>query len=267
MIDSTRLDGKVAIVTGGTGGIGKGAAARLAASGAQVVICGRDPLKGQAAALAVDPDGGHVTFLAADVADWDAMRSLAQRTVELHGRIDICVVSGGGSHYPAEGDGVQAMGLFHQNVPEDVVKVIAKAALAKITPARAVVDTMIAQGSGSIVFITSEGGRTPTPTQTAVSFHAGGTIAMARVMAKELSRHHVRVNTVAISIVQDTPSMELVLRDEGVRSPVYQKIQALAPFGLAEPHNVADVIAFLASDASAFLTGATLSPTGGLTYP
>lgn len=267
MIDSTRLDGKVAIVTGGSAGIGKATAARLVAAGAHVVICGRDTAKGEAAARALDPDGGKVSFIAADVMDWLAMRAMAAHTVALHGRIDICVISGGGSHYPAEGDGVHAMGLFHQNEPEHVVQVIAQAALAKITPARAVVDTMIAQQSGSIVFVTSEGGRTPTPTQTAVSFHAGGTIAMARVMAKELARHRVRVNTVAISIVQDTPSMELVLQDEGVRSPVYRKIQAAAPFGLAEPRNVADVIAFLASDAAAFLTGATLSPTGGLTYP
>jgi 2-hydroxycyclohexanecarboxyl-CoA dehydrogenase len=261
-----KLDGKVAIVTGGSGGIGRAVAARLGADGALVVICGRDQARGEAAARELDPEGAWAHFIAADVADWTSMQALAARTVALFGGIDICIVSGGGSHYPSEGDGIEAMGLFHQNIPEHVVQVIAKAALAKITPARAVVETMIAQGSGSIVFVTSEGGRTPTPTQTAVSFHAGGTIAMSKVLAKELTRHRIRVNTVAISLVKDTPSMDLVLRDGGVRSPVYRKIEAGAPMGLAAPEDIAAVIGFLASDDAAFVTGTVISPTGGLTF-
>ena len=116
------------------------------------------------------------------------------------------------------------------------------------------------------VFITSEGGRFPTPGQTTTSLMAGGLIMMTKVVAKELSRSRIRVNTVAVTLVEDTPSWDQFKSGESARMSVYGKIQKRAPFGLAKPADIAEVAAFLVSDSAAFVTGATISPTGGMTY-
>lgn len=263
--DTSSLRGRVAIVTGGTGGLGKGIAVKLAMKGAKVVVCGRSADKGDAVVREIRERGGDVEFVAGDVLDADDMAELAARTIAIHGQVDICIASGGGSHYSRPGDGIRAMGYFHEIVPADVADLVAKATLAKITPVRAVVDHMIARRSGSILFVTSEGGRFPTPGQTAVSLYAGGLIALAKVIAKELSRHNIRVNTIAVTLVKDTPSWDYAF-DNPDQDPVIQKIIAKAPFGLATPADIADVAAFLVSDGARFITGSTISPTGGLTY-
>lgn len=263
---SDDLRNKVAMVTGGTGGLGRAIAESMAAAGAKVVICGRDETKGDSAARGIVEQGGEATFVPANVLVWDDMVSLVDATVGRYGQVDILVASGGGSRYPGAEETRKAIGYFQDLVPDDVTDLIAEAALAKINPARAVVPHMIERRSGSILFITSEGGRVPTPMQTAISFYAGGTIAMTKVLAKELSRHCIRVNTVAVSIVEGTPSFEYAFGEERGGSSVYDTICAKAPFGLAKPSDIADVAAFLVSDQARFVTGTTVSPTGGLTF-
>lgn len=264
--DPLGLAGKVAIVTGGSGGLGKGIAARLAGSGAKLVICGRDEDKGEAFVRDLAHAGSEALFVAADVLVYDDMLRLVQRTVDRFGTIDILVASGGGSRYPAADDPRKAIGYFHELVAEDVCDLIAEAALAKINPARAVIAHMMARRSGSILFVTSEGGRMPTPMQTAISFYAGGIIAMTKVLAKELAPHGIRANTVAVSIVEGTPSFDYAFGRGSGGAGVYEKLRAKAPFGLAKPGDIADVAAFLVSDRARFITGTTVSPTGGLTF-
>lgn len=263
---SQALRNKVAIITGGSGGLGRATAEVIAASGAKVVICGRDGAKGDSAARRIVEQGGDAMFVPADVLVWNDMVRLADSVVARYGQVDILVASGGGSRYPTADDPRKAIGYFQDLVPEDVTNLIAEAASAKINPARAVVPHMIERRSGSILFITSEGGRVPTPMQTAISFYAGGTIAMTKVLAKELSRYSIRVNTVAVSIVEGTPSFEHAFGEERAESGVYEKLRAKAPFGLAQASDIAEVAAFLVSDQARFVTGTTVSPTGGLTF-
>lgn len=259
------LDGKVTIVTGASGGIGRAIALKLAAAGGRVVVNGRSEAPGEAVAAEIRKAGGDATFIRGDVLDMNDMRDMASRTLARYGRIDSLVASAGGFS-ALEEQPRRAMGYFQTLDPADVAATLARGTLGKLNPARAVVDHMVERKSGSIVFVTSEGGRFPTPGQTTTSLMAGGLIMMTKVVAKELSRSRIRVNTVAVTLVEDTPSWDMFKSGQSVRASVYGKIEKRAPFGLAKPADIAEVAAFLVSDSSGFITGATMSPTGGMTY-
>ncbi|WP_028206097.1 SDR family NAD(P)-dependent oxidoreductase [Paraburkholderia nodosa] len=261
------LEGKVAIVTGGTGGIGKGIAAQLAARGATVVISGRSAEKAAAVLAELRRSGATVDFLPGDVRSKADMEALAAETASRYGGIDIVVANAGGNDTEARAPEVR--GAFVSINLARVAGVVAENTLAKLYPAQAVVPYLRERGSGSIIFVTSEGGRVPTPGQTAVSTFAGGLIRASKVIARELARERIRVNCVCVTVVRDSPSWDAVFGEESKVSDhhrkQYEKIIAGCPLGVAAPSDIGHVVAFLASDEAAYLTGATLSPTGGLT--
>ncbi len=263
------LAGSVAVVTGANSGIGQGIAFKLAALGASVVLNGRDEAKGQALVSQLRSAGHDADFVAGDVRSRDDMARLVQSTLDRHERID-CMVSSAGA-WPSGRD--RPEGNFYAPFPqldiEDVAAFVGGVTQGKLMPVHAVVPHMIARRRGSIVFITSEGGRFPTPGQTAIAAQAAGLIMATKVIAKELAQHQVRVNCIAVSVIEDTAVGEQVegsdtRRDERARR--YAKVRERAPFGLARTSDIASVAAFLLSDDARFITGATLSPTGGLTY-
>ncbi len=256
----TGVSGKVAIVTGATSGLGYAVALKLAREGARIAATGRNPAAGDKLVREIEAAGGNAAFFAADMMDAAQARDMVARAIAHFGRVDILVASAGAPS--------AVQGLFTDVEPNDVAEQIAKTVRIKFNPVKAVVPHMIAQKSGAILFITSEGGRYPTPGQTTVSYHSAGLIMSAKVIAKELSRHLIRVNVLGVTLVEDTPSHDRFTAGEvhPMRQKVYAKIASQAPFGLARPENVADVAAFLVSDASSHVTGATLSATGGATY-
>jgi 3-oxoacyl-[acyl-carrier protein] reductase len=261
----TGLGGKVAIVTGSTGGIGRAVALKLAGQGAKVVVNGRNDNKGATVVEQIESRGGEAIFVKADVQSKEHMNALVAATLERFGRIDILVVSAGG----ADDQLRRVRALFAETEPAEVAEALANATVGKLNPVKAVTPQMVAQCSGSIVFITSEGGRVPTPGQTAVSLHAGGLIMFSKVLAKELSRFRVRVNCVAVTLVKNTPSWDVFTNDAAQPASMmdnYTKIRDKAPFGLADAEDIGNVVSFLASDEAMFITGTTISPTGGLTY-
>jgi len=251
---------KVAIVTGATAGLGKSIAIQLAKEGTLVVATGRNQNAGEALVASIRSSGGAGTFVAADIEDTAQATGLVKRAIEEFGRVDIMVASAGS---PAA-----AQGIIGQVEPNAIAEQIAKTVRIKLNPVHAVVPHMIERKGGAILFVTSEGGRFPTPGQTTVALHSGGLIMAAKVMAKELSRAHVRVNTLCVTLVEDTPVYERFASGQltPIRQKVFDKIASQAPFGLAKPDEVAAVAAFLVSDASSHVTGATLSATGGATY-
>ncbi len=262
------LEGKVAIVTGANGGIGRGVALTLAGEGAKVIVNGRTTAKGRAVVQEIQARQGEATYIAGDVLSQPDMDRLVARAIELYGQVDIMVASAGGSA-PQDGRSRQSFGPFEELEIADVVELVGRATSGKLTPVRAVVPHMISRGAGNIVFVTSEGGRFPTPGQTAVATYAAGLIMTTKVLAKELARHRIRVNCIAVTLVADTPSFEAfegrdTWSEEKRRR--FQKIQERAPFGLADPADIGSIAAFLASDNARFITGSTISPTGGLTY-
>ncbi|MGC3987331.1 MAG: SDR family oxidoreductase [Pseudorhodoferax sp.] len=261
------LDGKVAIVTGGTGGIGKGVALQLAARGARVVVNGRNADKAQAVLDAVRAGGGQACFAPGDVRSQADMRAVAAEAVRRFGGVDIVVPNAGGNDDEARSPEVR--GPFAGIDLERVTQFVGQALAAKLLVVQAAVPAMRARGGGSVVFVTSEGGRSPTPGQTAIACFSGGLIAASKVLAKDLARDRIRVNCVCVTVVRDTPSWEAVFGPGSTVSEVhrkqYEKIAARSPLGVADPQDIGRTVAFFASDDAAYLTGAAVSPTGGLT--
>lgn len=263
----TIFAGKTAIVTGATGGIGRGVALHLAARGAKVVVAGRNRQKGEEVVARILDGGGNAAFVGGDVRSAGDMTAMAAEAARRFGGIDILVANAGGNDDEARSP--QVRGPFVGIDLDRVTALIAEAAGAKLRPVQAALPYMRQRGGGSVVFVTSEGGRSPTPGQTAVSYFSGGLIMTSKVLAKELAPDRIRVNCVCVTVVRDTPSWDAAFRKEdGVSEShrkQYEKIIERAPLGIADPEEIAGVVAFLASDQARHLTGTAISPTGGLT--
>ncbi|WP_199087397.1 SDR family NAD(P)-dependent oxidoreductase [Bosea sp. ASV33] len=261
------LRNKVAIVTGGTGGIGRGVALQLAARGAQVVINGRSESKAEAVIAEIRRQGGEAHFAAGDVRSKSDMEAVAAEAARHFGGVDIVVPNAGGNDDEARQPEVR--GPFAEIDLARVTDFIGQAVAAKLLVVQAAIPHMRARGGGSVVFVTSEGGRSPTPGQTAIATFSGGLVMASKVLSKELAREKIRVNCVCVTVVRDTPSWDAAFVNEGGVSErhrkQYEKIVAGSPLGVAGPLDIGGVVAFLASDDAAYLTGATVSPTGGLT--
>ena len=261
------LKDKVAIVTGGAGGIGKGIALALAARGASVVINGRNEDKARAVLDQIRRLGGEGCFAAGDVRSKSDMVAVAAEAARRFGGIDIVVPNAGGNDDEARQPEVR--GPFAEIDLVRVTDFVRQAVAAKLLAVQAAVPHMRQRGGGSVVFVTSEGGRVPTPGQTAISTFSGGLIMASKVLAKELAADRIRVNCVCVTVVRDSPSWNAAFeRKDGVSDRhrrQYEKILARSPFGVAAPPDIGKVVAFLASDDAGYLTGATISPTGGLT--
>lgn len=261
------LEGKVAVVTGGTGGIGRGVALQLAERGARIVINGRSAEKAQAVLQEIQALGGQACFASGDVRSRADMQSVMDEAVRRFGGVDIVVPNAGGNDDEARSPEVR--GPFASIDLERVTRFVGEALSAKLFVVQAAVPIMRARGGGSVVFVTSEGGRSPTPGQTAIAGFSGGLIAASKVLAKDLARERIRVNCVCVTVVRDTPSWTAVFGEGSTVSDMhrkqYEKIVARCPLGVASPEDIGRVAAFLASDDAAYLTGTALSPTGGLT--
>mgnify|MGYP001266384682 CR=1 FL=1 len=261
------LHEKVALVTGATGGIGRGVALQLAARGARIVVNGRSAAKAQAVLDEIRALGGEACFATGDVRSRADMQAVVDEAVRRFGGVDIVVPNAGGNDDEARSPEVR--GPFPGIDLERVTRFVGEALAAKLMVVQAAVPSMRARGGGSVVFVTSEGGRSPTPGQTAIAGFSGGLIAASKVLSKDLARERIRVNCVCVTVVRDTPSWTAVFGEGSTVSDMhrkqYEKIVARCPLGVASPADIGRVVAFLASDDAAYLTCAALSPTGGLT--
>jgi 3-oxoacyl-[acyl-carrier protein] reductase len=263
----TDVRGKVAIVTGGTGGIGAGVALELARAGANVVISGRDLAKADSVLRRIAAAaGGEGHFFAGDVRSQADMERLVAETVRRFGGVDIVVPSAGSNDDEARTSAVR--GPFAGLDLRRVTDFVAESLLGKLLVVQAAIPHL-RDGGGSVVFVTSEGGRAPTPGQTAISSFSGGLIMASKVLSKELAHDGIRVNCVCVTVVRDSPSWRAAFEsDDGVslqHRRQYEKILDRSPFGVATPADIGKVVGFLASEDAHYLTGAVTSPTGGLT--
>jgi 2-hydroxycyclohexanecarboxyl-CoA dehydrogenase len=251
------LTDTVAVVTGGTSGIGLEAAAQLAEAGVpRLVLAGRDRARGEAAVAAVTgrAPGAEVRFAAADLTrPGDAAALVAAATVAF-GRIDLLVNSVGGNDLPR---------LFHDTPLEEIGGVVERNLCTVLHACRAAWDGMRAQRGGAIVNVASDAAKLATPGETVIGAALAGIAMFTRALALEGKRAGIRANCVTPSIVRDTP-----LYDRLMAAPfsgrLFAKAEALAQLGVVTPADIAPLVVFLASPAAAKLTGQAISVNGGI---
>lgn len=250
--------GKVALVTGSSGGIGYRIAEKLAQSGAHVVINSRTAATGEKALAGLKAVSPNVTLALGDCGDYSAARKIVEAAAAINGGIDILVSSGAQGSVPptpfAEMTGDQLVAAFDSRF------------YARIFPVHAAVPHLRKRG-GAVVMIGTDAGRHPTPGESIVGVVGAGVIIMTKALAREFARWKIRVNSVSLTITSDTPSWDRIFASETFQSGLFAKALARFPSGRAPTaEEVARVAVFLASEESAQITGQTVSVNGGLSY-
>jgi NAD(P)-dependent dehydrogenase (short-subunit alcohol dehydrogenase family) len=247
-----RLDGSTAVVTGGARGIGRAAAAALAALGATVVIVDLDKRESDAAAADILASGGRALALTGDVSDEGSVEEVFSEAVRRAGAVDILVNNAGLA--------IRRPAL--ELALADWEKVIAVNMTGAFLCARAAARRMIARGrGGAVVNVASIMGLSGGGLYPNISYQAskGAMINMTRALAIEWAPHCLRVNAIAPTYVRTRLTAPLVENPE-----MLARIKAMTPLGrLAEPEEVAAAICFLAGPAAAMITGHTLPVDGG----
>lgn len=252
MSDLFNLEGKVALLTGASRGMGKQMAAALAKHGATVVISARKQESLEEAAAEINAACGatRAHAVAANAGRPEELKQLVDRAHALAGPIDILIGNAGVNvHY----------GPISEIPDEAYEKIMQTNVQANLWLARLVVPDMVARGSGSMVFTSSVGALKPSPTLGLYGVSKLALIGLVRNLALEYGPHGVRANAICPGVVKtdfaralwDTPEGE-----ERARTQV-----PLRRFG--EPEDFAGVAVFLASDASSFMTGQALTLCGG----
>ena len=236
-----------AIITGASGGVGRAAALALAREGYDAALHyhqNREPAVECAAEI--EKIGGRAAVLNADLSsEGDALR-MAEEAVILLGGIDVLVCAAGRS----------LQKTFIQTTPEDWEGVISSNLTSVYNSCRAVMPYMLRQGKGSIVTVSSVWGQAGASCEVTYSAAKAGIIGLTRALAKEMAPSGIRVNCVAPGAI-DTKMLS------GLDGGAISDIIARTPLGrLGRPDDVAEAIAFLASDRASFITGEVLTVSG-----
>ncbi|UVI33253.1 SDR family NAD(P)-dependent oxidoreductase [Paenibacillus spongiae] len=251
-LDLFKLDGRVALVTGGTGGLGLVMAQALAEAGATVVMTSRTKEKAVEAAEKLALATGRTALgLAADVTNAEQVESMVRSTVDAFGRIDILINNAGinirkpiEEYDEASWDLVQGTNLK-----------------APFLCSRAVARLMKEQKYGRIINISSMLGAVGLPERSAYCSSKGGVIQLTRVLALEFAPHNVTVNALCPGPI--ATELNTVVMNNPEANKLFIDNIAMGRWG--RPSEIAGAILYLASDASSFMTGSTLTVDGGWT--
>jgi 2-hydroxycyclohexanecarboxyl-CoA dehydrogenase len=239
---------RVAMVTGGAGGIGRGIVLALAADGRRVAVA--DLLEDEAAATAEEAGGIAVGL---DVTGSDSVNAAVERVEESLGPIDVLVNNAGWD---------EARPFLETDEPfwDRVIEINFKGGL---RTTRAVLPGMVERGWGRVVNIGSDAGRVGSSLESVYSGAKGGVIAFTKTIAREVARSGVTANVVCPGPTR-TAFLERIAGEGGERL-VESLTKAVPMRRLGEPEDVAAAVAFLASEDAGYITGQTLSVSGGLT--
>lgn len=244
-----KLQGKIAIVTGGASGFGEGIVRRFAEEGARVIVADRN---GEAARALAEDLGDARLGLRVDVADAADVAALVAQTLELTGRLDILVNNAGVGHTP------QPMETLSEDEFDRIFAVNAKAIYLL---AREVVPVMKAAGGGAILNIASTGGVSPRPNLTWYNASKGWVITATRAMAVELAASQIRVNALN-PVAGETPLLKTFMGED--TPEVRAKFLSSIPLGrFSTPADMGAAAAFLCSDDASMITGVALEVDGG----
>jgi len=248
-----RLKGKVALITGGTSGIGSATAIRFAKEGAAVTITGRNAERGEDVVQEIVAAGGEALFVRADVRSAADCRNAVERTLEHFGKIDILFNNAG---------------VFHpRTIPdcseEEWDETIESSLKGAFLMSKYTLPSMIERGSGSIIHTSSGWGILGGNGAAAYCAAKGGLVVMAKAMAIDHGPQGIRVNCVCPGDVL-TPMLHDDAQKRGMSWDDYAAGAADRPLGrIGTVDEIADAVLFLASDESSFVTGESLVVDGG----
>lgn len=243
------LKDRIVIVTGAASGIGKGIATRLAADGATIVVADLDAQKSQETASAL---GNNSIGVALDVTDRAKVDAMTSQVIETFGRIDVLVNNAGW-------DKVEP---FMESTAETWDRVIAINLIGTLNCTQSVAAHMIAAESGAVISIGSDAGRVGSSGEAVYSAAKGGIISFSKTFAREVARHNITSNCVCPGPA-DTPLFAEISEDNPKLRTALEK--AIPMRRLAQPGDLANAVAFFARPESTYVTGQTLSVSGGLT--
>ncbi|WP_017755675.1 3-oxoacyl-ACP reductase FabG [Calidifontibacillus oryziterrae] len=243
-----RLQGKVAIVTGGANGLGKQTVLRFAKEGAKVVIADFNEENGQHVLMAVNEQGGSAIFVKVNVADQQSVIRMVETTIEKFGKIDILINNAG----------ITSDGLLAKLSADAWQKVIDVNLTGVFYCTQAVIPHMLEAGKGKIINTSSVSGVYGNVGQTNYAATKAGVVGMTKSWAKELGYKGINVNAVAPGFIETNMTAQ-------VPEKVLQKLVEQIPLRrLGKPEDIANAYLFLASDEANYVNGTVLHVDGGI---
>jgi NAD(P)-dependent dehydrogenase (short-subunit alcohol dehydrogenase family) len=249
-----RLQGKIAIVTGAGGGIGRGIALRFAAEGAKVGVVDIHPALCSTVAEEIWAAGGQALALECDVSKDDQVESAVARMSAAYGTVNVLVNNAA----------VMPGGRIHEASPDDFDRCVAVNLRGAFLMSRAVIPGMLQARSGSIIHMSSVTGTLGLPGIAVYSMTKGGLAALARAMSTDYAPLGIRVNSVAPGTI-DSPMLHNFVAAQSNPAQIRKDFDEMHPIGrVGTIDEVASIFVFLASDEASFVTGANYSVDGGL---
>ncbi len=245
-------ESKVALITGGGGGLGRAMALALARTGARIVAADAAEENGQATVQAVTEAGGEARFVPVDVTDPASVERMVQATVEAFGRLDFAINNAGvgGAHARTA------------DFPEDVWHRVLAVNLTGVWQCmRFEIPQMLKQGGGVIVNVASVAGIVPLPGNSAYTASKHGVIGLTKAAALEYVRRGIRINALCPGYTR-TPMVEQMFEQ---RPRLEEHLPQIMPIRrIGTPEEIADAIVYMCSDSAAFMIGHTLILDGGI---
>lgn len=244
------LSGRVAVVTGGNGGIGLGMAKGMSAAGATIVVAGRDAAKNSAAVAELQAAGGKASAIPVDVLKEESCHALVEQTMKAHGRLDILVNNAGMSirKQPEQ----YSLAEWHTVLDSNLTSAFACS--------QAAYPAMKKGGGGKIINIGSMMSIFGAPFATAYAASKGGMVQMTKSLATAWAKDNIQVNAILPGWIDTALTRRAREQVEGLHESVLKRTPA-ARWGV--PDDFMGTAVFLAAPASDFVTGATLAVDGG----
>ncbi|GLX01564.1 glucose 1-dehydrogenase [Microtetraspora sp. NBRC 16547] len=243
------LAGKVALVTGGSRGIGAATCHALAANGVRVAVNGRDRAAIDAVVEKITAAGGTAVAAPGDVTDETAVRDMRDTIERALGSVEILATFAGGQGAPVP-TAQLGSDRWRAIVESDLTSVFVTVA--------AFLPAMIERGGGSIITMASTAGRQPSGANAAYAAAKGGVVMFTKHLANEVGRHGIRVNCLAPSAVLNERMQRFMSAEQ------LEELASAYPLGrIGQPGDIAQAVLYLASKASSWVTGVTLDLTGG----